>query len=86
MDDKTLMQDLLNTHKGLCDLYLHGAIESGTQNVHCTFTQGLQDALSMQNQIYSQMSQRGWYQMTPAEQNKIEQTKQKFSMQAQQQG
>ncbi|HHX72015.1 MAG TPA: spore coat protein [Clostridiales bacterium] len=84
MDEKTLMEDLLLTVKGACDLYLHGAIESGTQNVHCAFTQGLQDTLAMQNQIYSQMSQRGWYQTTQAEQPKIDQAIQKFSMQAQQ--
>ena len=28
MDDKMIMENLLNTTKGVCDLYMHGAIES----------------------------------------------------------
>lgn len=30
MDDKNLMEDVLLTVKGACDLYLHGTIESST--------------------------------------------------------
>ena len=30
MDDKALMEDMLMTVKGVCDLYMHGTIESGT--------------------------------------------------------
>jgi len=37
MDDKALLEDILLTTKGACDLYMHGTIESETANVHCTF-------------------------------------------------
>ena len=37
MDDKCIMENLLLTTKGVCDLYMHGTIESSTQNVHQTF-------------------------------------------------
>ena len=30
MDDKCIMENLLLTTKGVCDLYLHGTIESST--------------------------------------------------------
>jgi len=30
MDDKCLMENLLLVEKGVCDLYMHGTIESGT--------------------------------------------------------
>ena len=33
MDDKCLMENLLLVEKGVCDLYMHGTIESGTANV-----------------------------------------------------
>ena len=82
MDDKTLMENLLLNIKGVCDLYMHGAIESaGTQNVHCAFNKALDDTLQMQTQIYQQMSAKGWYPTQQAEQQKIQQVKQKFSMQ-----
>ena len=35
--DKEIMENLLNTVKGVCDLYMHGTIESSTQNVHAAF-------------------------------------------------
>ena len=79
MDDKLMMEDLLTTVKGAADLYLHGTIESATINIHQAFDQKLNDTLQMQNEIYSKMSQRGWYAEEQAEQQKVDQTKQKFS-------
>ena len=37
MNDEKIMENLLLTTKGACDLYLHGTIESSTQNVHAAF-------------------------------------------------
>ena len=79
MDDKLIMEDILTTVKGAADLYLHGTIESATINIHQAFDQKLNDTLQMQNEIYSKMSQRGWYVEEQAEQQKVDQTKQKFS-------
>ncbi|MFT8351861.1 spore coat protein [Clostridium saccharoperbutylacetonicum] len=81
MNDKELFEDLLLTVKGESDLYLHGTIESSTQNVHGTFDKALNDSLKMQNEIYTKMSQKGWYPSEKADQNKINQAKQKFSSQ-----
>ena len=47
MDDKCLMENILLTTKGVCDLYLHGAIESNTANVHSAFDTALKDSLTM---------------------------------------
>lgn len=33
MDDKNLMEDILLLEKGVCDLYMHGTLESPTSNV-----------------------------------------------------
>ena len=37
MNDKEIMEGILLTTKGVCDLYMHGAIESSTPNVHQAF-------------------------------------------------
>ena len=34
MNDKEIMEGILLTTKGVCDLYMHGSIESATPNVH----------------------------------------------------
>lgn len=80
MDDKAIMENLLLTEKGICDLYMHGTIESaGTQNVNQTFSQALNDSLCIQGDIYKKMSARGWYPTEQAEQQKIQNLKQKYA-------
>ena len=80
MEDRVIMDNILSVIKGDCDLLLHGTIESTTPNVHEAFKTSLNDALQVQNEIYNLMSQKGWYPTQQAEQQKIDQTKQKFSM------
>ena len=79
MDDKCIMENLLLTTKGVCDLYMHGTIEASTANVHQTFNQALNDSLCMQDDIYKEMSAKGWYQMEQAEQQKIMKVKNQFA-------
>ncbi len=79
MDDKCIMEGLLMTEKGVCDLYMHGTIESGTQNVNQTFNQALNDSLCMQGDIYKKMAAKGWYPSEQAPQQKIDQLKQKYA-------
>ena len=81
MNDKAIMENLLLTTKGVCDLYMHGAIESGTPGVHQTFSSALNDSLCMQDQVYQKMTAKGWYQTTAAQQQQIDQVKQKFAAQ-----
>ena len=79
MNDKEIMENLLQTTKGVCDLYLHGAIESSTQNVHAAFDDALNQNLCMQSQLYNEMSQQGWYPMQQADQQQIQQVHNKFA-------
>ncbi len=82
MDDKNIMENLLLTEKGVCDLFLHGTIESNTANVHQTFSTALNDSLCMQDEIYKTMAQKGWYPTEQAQEQQIQKVKQKFSQQA----
>ena len=82
MNDKCIMENLLLTTKGVCDLYMHGTIESPTANVHQAFTTALNDTLTMQDSIYKQMSAKGWYTTDQAPQQQLNQLRQKFSAQA----
>lgn len=79
MDEKCVMENLLLTTKGVCDLYLHGTIESSTANVHQTFDQALSDSLCIQDQIYKKMAANGWYTSENAEQQKITKVKNQFA-------
>lgn len=79
MDDKNLMENLLLLEKGVCDLFMHGTIESPTRNVHQAFTTALNDALTMQDTIYSTMAAKGWYSTEQAQQAQISSVKQQYS-------
>lgn len=79
MEDRDLMENELLVIKGVCDLYLHGAIESTTAEVHCAFKEALNESLNIQNKIYNLMAEKGWYKTEIAEQQKIDCAKQKFS-------
>lgn len=77
-NDKTIMEDLLQTTKGACELYMHGAIESNTQSVHGAFDEALNQSLCMQQSIYGQMAQNGWYPAEQAQPQQIDKVRQKF--------
>lgn len=81
MTDRDLMENMLLLEKGVCDLYMHGAIESSTENVHRAFSNSLNDTLKMQDEIYKKMEAKGWYKTEQAQQSKLDTLKQKFSAQ-----
>lgn len=81
MNDKNLMENILLLEKGVCDLYMHGAIESSTDNVHNAFNAALNSALCMQDEIYDKMAAKGWYPTQQVEQSKINTVRQRFSAQ-----
>ena len=83
MNDEKIMENLLLTTKGVCDLYLHGAIESSTQNVNSAFDAALEQSLCMQDGIYQKMAAQGWYANEQAQQQEINRVKQKFAAQNQ---
>ena len=58
MQDKDLMEKELLIIKGVCDLYMHGAIESSTAEVHKAFKDALNESLDIQNKIYNLMAEK----------------------------
>ena len=79
MEDQELMENYLSLVKGICDLYLHGMIESSTAEVHTQFQNALNEELNIQNKLYNLMKERNWYQTDEADISKIAIAKEKFS-------
>ena len=79
MEDKIIMSTVLGNVKGMCDLMMHGTIESATPAVHSAFKSALDDMLCIQSHIYNEMSAKGWYPTAQAEAQKITAVKQKFA-------
>ena len=81
MQDQAIMENLLLTTKGACDLYMHGTIESATANVHQAFDAALGETLDIQDSIYQTMQQKGWYPAEQAQAQEIQKVRQKYVMQ-----
>ena len=78
MDNKTILEGILWDLKCLADLFLHGSIESGTPALHKKFKDGLNDILTLQNELYTLMSEEGMYAVTNVAETKITKTKSEF--------
>ena len=81
MEDRELLEKELLIIKGVCDLYLHGTIESTTAEVHTAFKDALNTSLDIHNKLYNLMAEKGWYKTDIAEQSKIDTLKQKYANQ-----
>lgn len=81
MKDRDIMENLLFTTKSALDLYMHGAVESGTQNVHTAFNRAFNETLAIQDSLYKQMEGHGWYSAEQADASKITQLRQKYAAQ-----
>jgi spore coat protein CotF len=79
MNDKEYMQDSLDSQKRITSTYNTFTNECEHQNLRNDFMNILKEEHNIQNEIYNQMMQRGWYQVPAAEQTKIDEAKQKFS-------
>lgn len=79
MEDRDLMENELLVIKGVCDLYLHGTLESTTAEVHSAFKDALNISLDIQNKLYNLMAEKGWYKTEIAEQQKIDTLKQQYA-------
>ncbi len=78
MEDRELIENELLTIKGVCDLYMHGTIESTNADVHNAFKQALNESLDIQNKLYNLMVERGWYETENIPSQEMESAKQKF--------
>lgn len=82
-DDREMLNDALISQKQLTSDYNDHVNESATPEVLNEFMAILNEEHQIQHDVFLEMQKRGWYQTTPAEQTKINETKNKFSGQQQ---
>ncbi len=78
-DDQAMMNDALSSQKFISDGYNTGANEAAAPVVKNTLMSLLEDEHNIQHDLFSQMQKRGWYQTEAAPQQKIDETRTKFS-------
>ncbi len=77
-DDKAMIDDALSSQKFITGTYNTFANECSDPQLKEQFMNLLEDEHRIQHEIFTEMQKRGWYQTEPAEQDKINQAKQKY--------
>ena len=76
--DEQRMADLLNCEKHMTSIYNSFCCESATPTVRSCLCSLLQDEHRMQEQLFREMSARGWYPVEKAEDQKLISARMKF--------
>ena len=77
-DDQEVLTDALASEKFATDGYNNFSNECATPEVRQKFLALLSEEHQIQNDIFQEMSKRGWYPTPAAEQQKIDEAKQKY--------
>lgn len=78
MGDKEFLNDSIASQKYAGSGYNTFANECVNPQLRATFLNILREEHDIQAELFSEMQQRGWYQVAPADQNKVMQARQKF--------
>lgn len=81
LGEKEILQDSLMSQKLLTDNYNTFAGECVNEQLRGAFLNILDDEHRIQADIFCDLQSNGWYQVEPADQQKVQKAKQKFSTQ-----
>jgi len=81
MTEKDILQDCLSIEKFTSSNYNTYAGECVCEQLRSAFLNILDDEHRIQAAIFTDMSSKGWYPVQPADQQQLQQVKQKFSTQ-----
>lgn len=79
LDEKETLSDLLSSQKFMTSVYNSDLLESATPEVKRLFFGILEDEHRIQQEIFAEMSSRGYYQVEAAETEKLQKTKQQYA-------
>ena len=83
MQEKDVMLDVLSSQKQTANSYSVVANECANPSLRKDILSMLQEEHEIQADVWNKINSHGWYPVTPVEQQKIDQAKQKYQMQKQ---
>ena len=79
MEEKVILNTMLNLSKNMCDLLLHGTIEANDDVIIKRFNNTLNDYLSIQASIFRLMEEKGYYNLKEVDSKEIKSTREKYA-------
>lgn len=77
-DDQEMVHDALYSQKQISDSYNTSANECATPPIRDMFMNLLNEEHQIQFELFNEMNKRGWYPTQPADQQQVQQAKQKY--------
>ncbi len=78
LNEKDSLTDMLNTEKMLLDSYALAIKEGSTKNLRSQFMSHFTKAQEDQFTVFSEMKEKGYYQLMPAEKQMLDQKSEDF--------
>ena len=79
LSDQEMLTDALSSQKFITDNYNLFANECASPAVKSEFINILNEEHHIQHEVFTEMQKRGWYPVAPAQQEQINQAKQKYT-------
>ena len=79
MSEQDILNDFLATQKHIAETYNNWAGECANANLRDEFLCILKEEHEIQSELFTEMQNHGWYQTKPAQQQELQQLRQKFS-------
>lgn len=79
LNDQDIMDDLLTMEKQIISAYNTGITEASCQNLRQTLTSNLLETQQLQYTIFDSMKKKGWYQTKDAQDQDVNNAKNKYS-------
>jgi len=73
MNDKLLLENMLLLLKSTTEVYVHGTLESVNKTIHNALKHGLEETLKLQDELYTEMTNCGWYTIKNVDSKQITQ-------------
>lgn len=77
-DEKQMLGDVLNTQKYVTSVYNSDLLECATPDLKDCFRRIFEEEHSIQEEIFTEMSNRGYYPVEKAQDVKVDAAKQKY--------
>ena len=78
LEEKDILNDILNQEKQIVTLYSTAITESSCPNMRQMLMQNMSQSSADQYNVFVQMRNKGYYQTKPADSQEVMQAKQKF--------
>lgn len=78
LEEKEMITDVLSSQKSMTGFYNTFTNECATPEIRDQFMSLLTEEHQIQSDVFDEMHKRGWYPTPAADQQKIQQAKQKF--------